>query len=510
MLLLATLTSQAAINQEQSDSQESYDFVQADAGSTLAPTYGAEAADGNLLATATENFGNRFAVGPKARNNGNDAGFIFRTAGDWKGLWSKYADRTFTILNLKAGDKYAITISKDEEKLKFTASGDLVVSGKEYTVEADGNVSFTSLAGVYIESVSITPYVAPAPGTTETVSVGMPAADDTYNLVQVASGTIELPTWGTEVSSGGVTLNMLAYGSNTFDNKIAVGPTSRNNDSGNCFKFRTAGDYKGLWSQYADRNITILNLTKGDRVTIVTSKSEETLQVVGGDAVVSGEPITMTSNGNLDLVSTGSVYIESIRIERDAVNTGGSTLVSSNALDFSEVTDIKAYVATNVATDKVTFTQVERVAANTPLYLTADDAVSVEVPILTNSEMAETISTNYLKGSPTSATVLDPTAATYYLYGIGENGAGFYQLGGTANVSSAEGKAYLEAPAGLTPARFLQVDFEDGSSTTVIKTLDYAQYATGNGVYDLYGRRIDSSMLNKGLYIVNGKKMIIK
>ena len=65
--------------------------------------------------------------------------------------------------------------------------------------------------------------------------------------------------------------NMLAYGDETFDNRIAVGPTNRNNDSGNCFKFRTAGNYKGLWSQYADRNISILNLKKGEQVTFTIS-----------------------------------------------------------------------------------------------------------------------------------------------------------------------------------------------------------------------------------------------
>lgn len=494
------------IKLEVNDATESYDFVQAAEGSTLAPTYGDEAADGNLLATATNTFGKRFAVGPKNRNTGTDAGFLFRTAGDYKGLWSKWADRTFTILDLKAGDKYTIKINQDAELLKFTTSGVLVVSGQEYTAEADGNVSFTSLAGVYIESVSITPYVTPAAGTTEKVTVGIPAADDTYDLVQATSGSIVLPDWGTTVASGDVQLNMLAMGGNTFDNRIAVGPTSRNNTDGNCFKFRTAnGTYKGLWSQYKDRNISILNLLKGDKVTFTISNGDATLKVVGGDFVVSGTPITMTKNGNLDLVTTGSVYIENIRIEREAVNTGGSTLVSTNALDFSEVDDIEAYVATAYNSSKIRFTKVEQVPANTPIYLKANKAVSADVPIIDTND-AETVATNYLKGSATSATVLNPAEGNYYVYGIKDDIAAFYKLSGTGTINSAKGKAYLELPVNMKAPTFLNITFDD--DVTGISTTLNNVGRRDNMFYNMNGQRV--AQPTKGLYIFDGKKIMIK
>ena len=144
------------------------------------------------------------------------------------------------------------------------------------------------------------------------LSANASAQSITYNFVVADEGTIQLPIWGAEVTSGGVALNLLAAGSETFDNRFAVGPTNRNNESGNCFKFRTSGDWRGLWSQYADRNISILNLKQGDKVTFVISKEAETLKQVGGSAVVSGKAITVTEDGNLDFVSTGSVYIESV------------------------------------------------------------------------------------------------------------------------------------------------------------------------------------------------------
>ncbi len=144
----------------------------------------------------------------------------------------------------------------------------------------------------------------------------------TYDFVVADEGTVQLPTWGDEVTSGGVTLNLLAAGSSDFDNRFAVGPSARNNDSGNCFKFRTAGDWRGLWSQYADRNISVLNLKQGDKVTFVISKDDQTLKFVDGDVVISGQEYTVENDGNLDFVTTGSVYIESITITPAFISTG--------------------------------------------------------------------------------------------------------------------------------------------------------------------------------------------
>ena len=154
------------------------------------------------------------------------------------------------------------------------------------------------------------------------------AATETYDFVVAEEGTTVLPTWGEEVTSGGVTLNLLAAGSETFGNRFAVGPVGRNNESGNCFKFRTAGDWKGLWSQYADRNISILDLKKGDKVTFVISKEDQTLKFVDGDVVVSGQEYTAEADGNMNFVTTGSVYIESITIA--PANDGTTTAINDH------------------------------------------------------------------------------------------------------------------------------------------------------------------------------------
>jgi len=55
-------------------------------------------------------------------------------------------------------------------------------------------------------------------------------------------------------------------------------------------------------------------------------------------------------------------------------------------------------------------------------------------------------------------------------------------------------------------ARQLNFVIDDG--TTAITSIEKGQWNTDNGVYDLQGRRVAQPM--KGLYIVNGKKVIIK
>jgi hypothetical protein len=73
-------------------------------------------------------------------------------------------------------------------------------------------------------------------------------------------------------------------------------------------------------------------------------------------------------------------------------------------------------------------------------------------------------------------------------------------------------RAYFKVPQGVEARLFLG----DGDIATGIKSMQNAQGTMHNDVYDLQGRKVtgQSSMgngqLKKGLYIVNGKKVVIK
>jgi hypothetical protein len=65
-------------------------------------------------------------------------------------------------------------------------------------------------------------------------------------------------------------------------------------------------------------------------------------------------------------------------------------------------------------------------------------------------------------------------------------------------------------------ARAFSLDFGDGE-TTGIREMEDGKWKMENGTYDLQGRRVESSIFNsqssilkKGVYIVNGKKKVIK
>lgn len=179
--------------------------------------------------------------------------------------------------------------------------------------------------------------------------VKLELADDNVEYCDfVGYGNGVKPTFGNEVESGGETLQLISIGSETFGQRIAVGPTSRNSTD-NCFKFRDASEvYYGLFSQYDKRNLSVLNLHDGDRITIEISKKDtdtEALAFCGippiegvnaDDIVESGRTYTISTSAssvNIDLISTGSVYVKAIRIDKAL---GGETGIQDATLKVND------------------------------------------------------------------------------------------------------------------------------------------------------------------------------
>ncbi len=169
------------------------------------------------------------------------------------------------------------------------------------------------------------------------------------------------------------------------------------------------------------------------------------------------------------------------------------TYVTSKIMNFANVSGLKAYVATAASGSGVTMTRVEApVPANTPLLLIGTKDTEYNVPVV---GAASAPATNYLvQGDGT--TVFDGTTPDYILYSDGK----FYQIGsGTV----ATNKAYLHLDS--APARALDIVFDD--ETTGIKENNRETIAN-NQFFDLSGRKV--AQPTKGLYIVNGKKVVIK
>ena len=171
-----------------------------------------------------------------------------------------------------------------------------------------------------------------------------------------------------------------------------------------------------------------------------------------------------------------------------------TTLTSADNLDFSDVTGLEAYIATAVAGGSVQMTQVNKVPANTGLVLKATTPGSaVNVPVFDGTG-ADDVSANKMKGSATATTAI-------------AEGEGYILVDGVFQPSLAgdlpAGKAYLNVAVSSAPV--LNLNF--GDDTTGIKVIDNGQLTIDN-YYNLAGQRVTQP--TKGLYIVNGKKVVIK
>ena len=87
------------------------------------------------------------------------------------------------------------------------------------------------------------------------------------------------------------------------------------------------------------------------------------------------------------------------------------------------------------------------------------------------------------------------------------NPIGFYKV--KSNVTNIPGnKAFLVLTNAEAQAKGFVLEFEDGG-TTGIETIENSKHSTEDGIYyDLQGRRVENP--TRGVYIVNGKKVVIK
>ena len=207
----------------------------------------------------------------------------------------------------------------------------------------------------------------------------------------------------------------------------------------------------------------------------------------------------------------------------DALVAGFS---SNYDVDFTSVKGLSAWTATGFGDNKVMLSRAYVVPAGTGVYLKADTKGSFTIPTTSRTMYYS----NLFVGVPNGKTV-QPTE-TY-------NGEKFVILNFALSKSTGlpaffpltepktfgANKMYLHLPARLLPdnaTREIRVDIVfdeedqngiliDNEETTPTGINDASRVNDKCSVaYDLQGRRIDSSKLQKGIYLMNGKKMLVK
>ena len=124
----------------------------------------------------------------------------------------------------------------------------------------------------------------------------------------------------------------------------------------------------------------------------------------------------------------------------------------------------------------------------------------------------EDVTGNLLVGTATEREINGAGYKYYVLSNSGDQGLGFYKQGTRAGVSIKLNphRAGLRLPATIARAKRFIVDFDaarEEAETTGIRDIRPVGQPKDNAVYDLQGRRVKNP--TRGIYIVNGKKVII-
>ena len=155
---------------------------------------------------------------------------------------------------------------------------------------------------------------------------------------------------------------------------------------------------------------------------------------------------------------------------------------------------LTAYKAVSASEGKIQLTSVESIKAGSAYVLKGTASTDYT---LTVTDTPEEPTDNILEVSTES------TSNGVYVLSNGSSGVGFYKwMGGSLGA----GRAIVPASAITSAHEFLGFDFD--GETTAINNLTPSLSKGEGEYYDLQGRKV--AQPTKGLYIVNGRKVVIK
>ena len=234
------------------------------------------------------------------------------------------------------------------------------------------------------------------------------------------------------------------------------------------------------------------SLVGGAGTTFNANHTDHTYARIDGGA---SNPGYFTEKSTTDQEDVDEITIKEI---------GKTTWCSEYDLDFTNVAGIKAYTATGYddISKTIWLTRVMKVPAGTGL-LVKGDAGTYKIPHVS----VRAYYTNLLVGNLGDAIKIEETdgdKTNYYL--SGKDGS-FVSVNGSANIGT--NKAYLQLPTSVFGGtRSIGISYDDEDGTTSIKGLTPALSEGEGAWYTLQGQRVAKP--GKGLYIRNGKKVIVR
>ena len=172
------------------------------------------------------------------------------------------------------------------------------------------------------------------------------------------------------------------------------------------------------------------------------------------------------------------------------------------------VSGVSLYTVKSVTDEEVRLTtELSVVAAEMPylIYNDNDEAVSVNMVVSSNDADEVEYDSEHFKGTLTDKTFTDEDMQEAYYYLL-SNGHNFVWVKDAGTLGA--GKCWIELPrTSDAHARSLTIVFENGETTGISETWKQNNEKPAS-VYDLQGRRITQP--TRGLYIIKGKKVLVK
>ena len=242
----------------------------------------------------------------------------------------------------------------------------------------------------------------------------------------------------------------------------------------------------------------------GESLTTTSGSCSATLSVLPGSKVIftNGEDGDANKTDALDVVRNG-VYSKAnglSHISTTITSAGYATFSSEKAVDFTGK-GVDAYIASAITDNKVVLTKHNKVPSYNGVLLKGS-AGTYDIPV---TDSPDDIDANMLMATVLATEVAASTSGTYHYVLANSSGIGFYNVA-TATTSAA-GKAYLETATALASETGARAGWIFEDEPTGIQQVETAK-VNDNAYFNLAGQRV--AQPTKGLYIVNGKKVIIK
>ena len=261
----------------------------------------------------------------------------------------------------------------------------------------------------------------------------------------------------------------------------------------------------GVHPYYKTEYVVLLGMEAGQLIQIAASSAPSNtsnLTVVPAGTYPGTYTYTATADGEVIFSLAKDVVLKTIKLCETTVSktitaaAGWATYCSPYALDFSSsIANLtKAYIVTGATGSTLDLEEITgKVPANTGILLEGEGKVVIPV-----AASADAVVGNKLVG--VTAEYALAAKAGYVL--MGSPKVGFYN--NTNDFTVGANTAYL--PANFAEARSF-FGFDD-DETTALTLVNSEKRIVNNDYFDLQGRRV--AQPTKGLYIVNGRKIVIK